>query len=149
MTQVNDASMIVGRPVHEKSSPHAKRHANIRSHMTSHGSPYARFQRALRIGRLSMVRDAAAELPRIDLDDALAICLLIERQDGERYERAVVRWLARLATEVPAVGIDDLREGLVAFEALPYNPVAAAEALAALCERHGLRRAADRLRRPR
>src|ERR687889_124831 len=87
-------------------------HANMCSHMTSHGSPYARFQRALRIGRLSMVRDAAAELPRIDLDDALAICLLIERQDGERYERAVVRWLARLATEVPAVGIDDLREGL-------------------------------------
>jgi hypothetical protein len=122
-------------------------HANIRSHMTSHGSPYARFQRALRIGRLSMVRAAAAELPRIDLDDALAICLLIERQDGERYERAVVRWLARLATEVPAVGIDDLREGLVAFEAMPYNPAAAAETLAALCERHGLRRAAERLRR--
>ena len=94
--------------------------------MTSHGSPYARFQRALRIGRLSMVRAAAAELPRIDLDDALAICLLIERQDGERYERAVVRWLARLAMEVPAVGIDDLREGLVAFEALPYNPVGGA-----------------------
>ena len=66
------------------------RHANIRSYMTSHGSPYARFQRALRIGRLSTVRAAAAELPRIDLDDALAICLLIERQDGERYERAVV-----------------------------------------------------------
>ena len=112
--------------------------------MTSHGSPYARFQRALRIGRLSMVRAAAAELPRIDLDDALAICLLIERQDGERYERAVVRWLARLAMEVPAVGIDDLREGLVAFEALPYNPVAARETLAALCDRHGLRRGADR-----
>src|SRR5215211_1050207 len=107
------------------------RRANIRSHMTSHGSPYARFQRALRVGRLSVVRDAAAELPRIDLDDALAICLLIERQDGERYERAVVRWLARLAMEVPAVGIDDLREGLLAFEALPYNPVAACETLAA------------------
>ena len=73
--------------------------------------------------------------------------MMIERQDGERYERAVVRWLARLAMEVPAVGIDDLREGLVAFEALPYNPVAAAETLAALCERHGLRRAAGRLRR--
>ena len=121
----------------------------MRSHMTSHGSPYARFQRALRIGRLSMVRAAAAELPRIDLDDALAICLLIERQDGERYERAVVRWLARLAMEAPAVGIDDLREGLVAFEALPYNPVAAADTLAELCERHGLRRAAERLRRSR
>ena len=98
---------------------------------------------------MSTVRAAAAELPVIDLDDALAICLLIERQDGERYERAVVRWLARLAIEVPAVGIDDLREGLVAFEALPYNPVAAADALAGLCERHGLQRAAERLRQPR
>ena len=115
--------------------------------MTSQGSPYARFQRALRIGRLSMVRAAAAELPRVDLHDALAICLLIERQDGERYERAVVRWLARLAIEVPTVGIDDLREGLVAFEALPHNPAAAREALAGLCERHGLDRAAQTLLR--
>ena len=117
--------------------------------MTSQGSPYARFQRALRIGRLPLVRAAAAELPRIDLDDALAICLLIERQDGERYERAVVRWLARMVLEVPAVGIDDLREALIAFEALPHNPQGACESLAALCERHGLRRAADRLRVPR
>ena len=117
--------------------------------MTSHGSPYARFQRALRIGRLSMVRAAAAELPRIDLDDALAICLLIERQDGERYERAVVRWLARMVLEVPGVGIDDLREALVAFEALPHNPLAARQALAGLCERHGLRRARERLLAPR
>ena len=114
--------------------------------MSSQGSPYARFQRAIRIGRLPLVRAAAAELPRIDLHDALAICLLIERQDGERYERAVVRWLARLAVEVPTVGIADLREGLVAFEALPYNPVAARESLALLCDRHGLARAAGRLR---
>jgi hypothetical protein len=117
--------------------------------MSSQGSPYARFQRALRIGRLPLVRAAAAELPRIDLHDALAICLLIERQDGERYERAVVRWLARLAVEVPTVGIDDLREGLVAFEALPHNAAAARESLAVLCDRHGLARAADRLRRAR
>ena len=117
--------------------------------MTSQGSPYARFQRALRIGRLPLVRAAAAELPRIDLDDALAICLLIERQDGERYERAVVRWLARMVLEVPGVGIDDLREALVAFEALPHNPIAARQALAGLCERHGLRRARERLLAPR
>ena len=50
--------------------------------MTSDGSPYARFQRALRIGRLSLVRAAAAELPRVELDDALSICLLISEQDG-------------------------------------------------------------------
>ena len=106
--------------------------------MTSQGSPYARFQRALRLGRLPMVRAAALELPRVDLHDALAICLLIQREEGERYERAVVRWLARLAVEVPTVGIADLREALVAFEALPHNPVGAHEALAGVCDRHGL-----------
>ena len=110
--------------------------------MTSQGSPYARFQRALRIGRLPLVRAAAAELPGIDLDDALAICLLIEDQDAERYERAAVRWLARLSLEVPTIRIEDLRSGLLAFEALPENPQGARQALAELCERHGLRRAA-------
>ena len=86
--------------------------------MTSDGSPYARFQRALRIGRLSMVRAAAAELPHVELDDALSICLLMSEQDSERYERAAVRWLARLSLEVPSVRIEDLRAGLLAFEAL-------------------------------
>jgi hypothetical protein len=110
--------------------------------MTSDGSPYARFQRALRIGRLSMVRAAAAELPRIDLDDALSICLLISEQDAGRYERAAVRWLARLSLEVPTVRIEDLREGLLAFEVLPDNPAGARVALADICRRHGLDRAA-------
>ena len=67
--------------------------------MTSQGSPYARFQRALRIGRLPIVRAAAAELQGIDRDEALAICLLIEDQDADHYERAAVRWLARLSLE--------------------------------------------------
>src|SRR3954452_3263638 len=114
--------------------------------MTSDGSPYARFQRALRIGRLSMVRAAAAELPRIDLDDALSICLLISEQDGERFERAAVRWLARLSLEVRSVRIEDLRAGLLAFEVLPETPVGARTALAELCARHGLDRAASRPR---
>jgi hypothetical protein len=113
--------------------------------MTSEGSPYARFQRALRIGRLSLVRAAAAELPRVELDDALSICLLISEQDTERYERAAVRWLARLSLEVPTVRIEDLRAGLVAFEALPENPLGARRALAELCARHGLARAARAL----
>jgi aminoglycoside/choline kinase family phosphotransferase len=113
--------------------------------MSSDGSPYARFQRALRIGRLSLVRAAAAELPRIDLDDALSICLLISEQDAERYERAAVRWLARMSLEVPSIRIEDLRAGLLAFEALPENPHGARTALADLCTRHGLERAAQGL----
>jgi hypothetical protein len=112
------------------------------------GSPYVRFKRALATGNLSLVRAAAAELPAIDLGDALAICLLMSDRDDERFERAAVRWLARLALERPAVGLGDLRDGLIAFEALPYNPDAARSALEELCERLGLRDALRRLRGP-
>jgi hypothetical protein len=106
--------------------------------VTSSGSPYARFKRALAAGNVAMVRAAAAELPKIDLGDALSICLLMSTRDEERFERAAVRWLARLAIERPAIGLADLRDGLVAFEALPYNPAAARAQLAELCSRVGL-----------
>ena len=47
------------------------------------GSPYARFRRALELGDLALVHVTAAELPRIDLDDALTICVLMARtHDG-------------------------------------------------------------------
>src|SRR4051812_13569515 len=103
--------------------------------MTSSGSPYSRFRRALKTGNLAIVRAAAAELPAVDLGDALSICLLMSAREDERYERAAVRWLARLALERPALGLTDLREGLVAFEALPHNPTAARQALIELCQR--------------
>ena len=106
--------------------------------MTSGGSPYARFKRALATGNLALVRAAAAELPAVDLADALAICLLMSARDDDRFERAGVRWLARLALERPGIGLGELRDGLVAFEAMPYNPAAARGTLAEMCERVGL-----------
>ena len=114
--------------------------------MTSGGSPYSRFKRALLTGNLALVRAAAAELPAVDLADALAICLLMSARDDERYERAAVRWLARLVLERPGIGLSDLRDGLVAFEALPHNPAAARQALAELCERLNLKGAMRLLR---
>src|SRR4051812_2927719 len=44
--------------------------------MSDHGPSYIRFQRSLRTGNLDLVRAAAAELPVVALDDALAILLL-------------------------------------------------------------------------
>jgi hypothetical protein len=67
--------------------------------LTSQGSPYSIFKRALRRGDLAGVRAAATELPRVPLDDAFAICLLILEQQPGRYERAAVRWLGRLMAE--------------------------------------------------
>ncbi len=66
------------------------------------GSPYPRFQRALATGNLHLIRAAAAELPHVDLGDALAVCLAIREAEPERFERAALRWLARYAVEKPA-----------------------------------------------
>src|SRR4051794_38235690 len=49
------------------------------------GSPYGRFRRSLEIGRLPMVL-AAAELPRLELDDALEVLVLMaEQSTADRY----------------------------------------------------------------
>ena len=104
--------------------------------MTSQGSPYARFRRALARGSLNQILAAAAELPHIALDDALAICTAM--QGHEQAERAAVRWLGRLAIERPTVRLEDLRAGLAAFEAFPYNPQGARTALDELCRLHGI-----------
>ena len=109
--------------------------------VSSSGSPYARFRRALSIGNLALVHAAATELPQVELDDALRICLLMSEQDDERFERAAVRWLARASLETPSMRLEDLRAGLIAFEAMPYNAAAARRTLAELCAAHRLDRA--------
>jgi hypothetical protein len=48
-------------------------------------------RRALRRRDLAAVNAAAAELQRVPLDDAFAICLLILEQQPIRYERAALR----------------------------------------------------------
>ena len=54
--------------------------------MTSQASPYSRFQRALRTGNLNIIRAAAAELPRVNLEDALSVCMAIRDAEPERFE---------------------------------------------------------------
>lgn len=82
--------------------------------MSIKGSSYARFQRALKTGNLAVIRNAAAELPRVDLDDALAVCMAIRDSDPERFERAALRWLARFCSE-RAQDVDEVRLAAVAF----------------------------------
>src|SRR5437588_10758503 len=94
-------------------------HICLRALMTSDGNPYARFRRALETGNEALVTAAALELPRIALDDALRICLVLRGGDAARYERAAVRWLGRFALEGRKVTIDDLRIAADALDALP------------------------------
>lgn len=106
--------------------------------MTSDGNPYARFRRALETGNETLVTAAALELPRVALDDALRICLVLRGGDAGRYERAAVRWLGRFALEGRSVTIDDLRLAADALNALPERAAEAMERLQQLCVRRGV-----------
>ena len=110
--------------------------------MTSSGSPYARFQRALATGNLNVIRGAAAELPRIGLAEAAAMLLAILRAEPEQYERAAVRWLGRLCLERTRVGLADLGRAAEALVALPARPEQARTLLAEVCSRAGQEQAA-------
>jgi hypothetical protein len=106
--------------------------------VTSDGSPYARFRRALGTGNQLLVLAAARELPRVGLDDALRICLVLRDGDSERYDRACVRWLGRFALEARGATIHDVRAAADALDALPQDPGGAMERLQALCLARGV-----------
>jgi hypothetical protein len=107
--------------------------------VTSDGSPYTRFRRALETGNELLVITAARELPQVGLEDALRICLVFRDGDPDRYERAAVRWLGRFALEAHGVTIDALRIAADALDALPERPPEAMERLQAICTAHGIR----------
>ncbi len=106
--------------------------------VTSDGNPYTRFRRALETGNEALVTATALELPRVALDDALRICLVLRGGDAARYERAAVRWLGRFALEARDVTIDDLRMAADALDALPDQAAEAMECLQQLCLTRGV-----------
>ncbi len=71
-----------------------------------------------------MIRAAATELPAINLDDALTICVLVSEQRPEQFERAALRWLGRYALERKDATLAGLREAAAAFARLDSEPEA-------------------------
>jgi hypothetical protein len=116
--------------------------------LTSQGSPYSIFKRALARGDLAGVRAAAAELPRVPLDDAFAICLLILEHQPNHYERAAVRWLARVMAERRHVALRhvELTASYLAALGDPARARAGANALATLAGDLGLPQLAAHVR---
>lgn len=102
--------------------------------MTSQGSAYGRFQRALETGNLTLIRNAAAELPRVDLGDALAVCVVIRHAEPERFQRAALRWLARFCIERRDATLAQVQAAAWAFDNITDEP-AALETLERLCSR--------------
>jgi hypothetical protein len=64
--------------------------------MTSQGSAHARFTRAIKRGHLLAAETAARELGSLSLSEALSLCLLYERENDPRFERAARRWVRRV-----------------------------------------------------
>ena len=112
--------MVAGtRTVFERSRPVATgRYSCEHLFVTSQGSPYSRFQRALGTGNMHVIEAAAAELPAVGLEDALAILVVLAQTGDPRFDRAAARWVGRLLTETPA-GLVDARFALALVERLP------------------------------
>jgi hypothetical protein len=108
--------------------------------VTSQGSVYSRFKRALARGNFMQAWTLAAEVPKISLADGLALLLLARDVEPARFDRGVPRWHARLCTE-GRLSAAEAQLALAALNALPGAAGStAAHALAALCEAHGLDR---------
>jgi hypothetical protein len=109
------------------------------------GGSYQRFQRALDVGNPTLVRAAAAELPKVGLEDALGICLVLLDGEPERFGVAAARWHAKLCLE-RRLSLDEAALATAALGGLAgARPQAAVAALAGLCRSHALPGAARRL----
>jgi hypothetical protein len=67
--------------------------------VTGEGSARARFKRAIERRNLWGAEDAARELPRLTLEEALQLVHLYGERDSPKYERAALRWLERYLFE--------------------------------------------------
>ena len=115
--------------------------------MTSQGSPYARFRRALDSGNATIALAAAAEVGSLGLTEALELCLLLCDRDPAKFSRAAVRWHGRYCREVDAE-LEEVQAVLAALGALngPRREAVSA-ALADLIYRRGLERASEAVMR--
>lgn len=118
--------------------------------VTSQGSPYARFRRALDCRNATVALATATELDFVGLPDALELLLLVD--DPRRFRRAALRWHARYCAEIPDVGFEEAHAVLACLAGLVGRRLkAAAAALAELVHCRGLRageRGADPLGDP-
>ena len=101
------------------------------------GRPGSWLRRALESGNLASAISEAADLPALNLSDALAIVLLMAEHEHPSFDRAAAKWVARLGVE-RRTGLDELCVVLDAMRLLPYHPLHARSCLAEVCARHEL-----------
>jgi hypothetical protein len=67
--------------------------------MTAEACPHVRFRRAIERRALWLAEDAARELPKLTLDDALQLVYLYADRNSPKFEKAALRWLERYLLE--------------------------------------------------
>ena len=106
--------------------------------VTSQGSAYSQFRRALDRRNFLLAWTLAAELPRVPLADALSLLLLALDQQPWRFEKAAPRWHARLCDEAQLT-LPEAQLALAALHALAGpGVVGGGQGLVAMCDVHGL-----------
>jgi hypothetical protein len=113
--------------------------------VTSQGSAYHRFRRALDRGNVTEALSAAAELQFVGLAEALELTLLLADGEPEKYERAAVRWHLRFVGEIPRVDLRESLAVLILLGAIPGNRLAANALAELLSRRRSCERVAEAL----
>jgi len=76
--------------------------------MTAQGSAHSRLRRALDHGASALVvRALALEAGRLELHDALAVCLVLLEGEPERYGAWAARWASRFVHEAAGADVDE------------------------------------------
>ena len=113
--------------------------------MTSQGSPLTRLRRALAGGDLLAARAAAAGLPRVDLDEAAALLVLIASEDPAKLDAASVRFLGRACLERSFMTLTDAQLLVACLTQLERSDAESKATFAAALRRLRLERAARRV----
>ena len=67
--------------------------------MTAQPHAQVRFRQAIERRALWLAEDAARELPKLSLQDALQLVHLYAERGSPKYEKAAMRWLERYMAE--------------------------------------------------
>jgi hypothetical protein len=113
--------------------------------VTSQGSAYLRFRRALDRGNVTDALSAAGELQFVGLAEALELTLLLADGEREKYERAALRWHVRFGYETKTIDIRESQAVLALLTAIPANRLAASALAELFSRRRSLERCAEAL----
>jgi hypothetical protein len=90
--------------------------------VTAQGQPLTRYRRALERRHIFGAEIALRELGYVSLKDALGLVGLYAAEGSPKFEKAALRWLARLAFESDDVTLNDLQFAAAALAGLPRRP---------------------------